>query len=199
MSDARSEVATRWKMPDLHSPDNPQNRPSLHTAGELDNISLSAKQEGFNEGFNEGRASGLAHADVLLTRLQGVLDNLARPLTALDEEIEHELLQLTVKVSERILRKVLPTEPESLAEFIREGVELLQPSDRQISIYVNNEDAAALTELLSTGGGEGWRILPDHLLKPGDVRIQTDSGALDGTIAARLDAIFHDLTEVNPP
>lgn len=180
--------AVRWHMPDLNGAG------SLHTAQELDGISTAAREEGFNQGFDEGKAAGLAHADVLLTRLTGVLENLARPLTALDEEIEHELLQLTLSLCERILRKSLPQEPESLAAFIREGVELLQPSERQVSIHVHPDDASALTELLSSSG-EGWRIVPDRVLKPGDVRIQTDSGAFDGSLTARLEAMLRDLEE----
>lgn len=187
--------ATRWKMPELHGPASNNGVAPLHTAEELDSISHSAREEGFKQGYQEGMTSGLAHADVLITRLQGLFENLARPLATLDDEIEQELLQLTLKLSERILRKMLPQEPEALASFIREGVELLQPTDRQVSIYVSPDDANALAELI-TSSGEGWRVLPDRVLKPGDVRIQTDSGALDGTVSARLESILRDLTEV---
>lgn len=193
-SATKGGAATVWKMPNLKGEASNQGTPPLHTAEELDSISSTARDEGFRNGYEEGMAAGLAHADVLITRTKGILENFARPLAALDDEIEQELLQLTLSLCERILRKTLPQEPESIAAFIREGIELLQPADRQVSIYVNNEDASALTELLGNAG-EGWRILPDRVLKPGDIRIQTDSGALDGALLTRLESMLRDLME----
>ncbi|GEM_PF-3175708 len=190
------ESAIRWQMPNLNGVAGNQGAGSLHTAQELDSISATAREEGFNQGYQEGKAAGLAHADVLITRMQGVLENMGRPLHALDEEIQHELLQLCLQLCERILRKALPQEPEALAGFIREGIELLQPTDRVVSIYLCPDDATALTEMLGNNG-EGWRVLHDRVLRPGDVRIQTDSGALDGTLQARLEAMLNDLMEGN--
>ncbi|MDX1496057.1 MAG: FliH/SctL family protein [Salinisphaeraceae bacterium] len=193
-SSVASQAAKRWQMPDLGNSSVNQDGSPLHTAEELDRISTSAREEGFDQGYQEGKAAGLAHADVLLTRVHGVMENLVRPLQALDEEIEHELLQLSLKLCERILRKQLPMDPEAMAGFIREGIELLQPTDRQVSIHLCPDDATALGELLGKDN-QDWRIMHDRMLQPGDVRIQTDSGALDGRLPVRLEAMLNDLLE----
>ncbi|MGB1579983.1 MAG: FliH/SctL family protein [Nevskiales bacterium] len=193
-SSVADRAAIRWQMPDLGHAGAGTDTGPLHTAEELDSISTTAREEGFDQGYQEGKAAGLAHADVLITRMQGVLENLVRPLQALDDEIEHELLQLCLKLSERILRKHLPLDPEAMAGFIREGIELLQPTDRLVSIHLCPDDATALSELLGEDN-QDWRIMHDRMLQPGDVRIQTDSGALDGRLPARLEAMLNDLLE----
>lgn len=188
--------AQRWSMPSIGEVataktliDEPP-RPALHTADELDAIADAARQEGYQQGFAEGRMAGLAHADVLITRVQGVLANLARPLEAVDDETQQQLTELSLMLAERILRQTLPQQPTSLLGFIRESLDVLNSDGREVALHLHPEDASAVTELIAPDASCKWRVTPDRNLRPGDVRIQTPTGAIDGRVRQRLEALL---------
>ncbi|ROR34931.1 flagellar assembly protein FliH [Inmirania thermothiophila] len=189
----RAGEAERWQAPEVGASGTVR-RHALPTAEEIERIQRQAWEEGFTEGreagYREGRAAGEAEVRAAARRLEALCDLLARPLQALDEEVERELVQLALAVAQQLVRRELRTDPGEVVAVVREALAALPVAERLVRVHLHPEDAALVREALSLSGEErAWKVVEDPTITRGGCRVETDVSRLDATVENRLAVI----------
>lgn len=163
-----------------------------------------ARQAGHAAGYSAGLAQGLAEgrqhaADALAgdaTHLAALLDSLAMPLAALEQELLDNLLQLACALARQVVRRELTAVPTRIGELVREGVAALPPAARQINVHLNPLDIDLVRGISPRGRGDTrWELVADASLTRGGCRISSESSEVDLTLETRLGEVFARLLE----
>ena len=148
------------------------------------------RKEGFNKGYQEGQVKAEAEVKNTIQYLHSICLTLAKPLEQLDDEIEQNLVELTLSIAKQLVRRELKIEPGEIIGIVKQAIGALPVSARNPIIYLHPEDLNLVRQALSIGDEDrSWRIEEDLLLKRGDCRVETESSYIDSTIEGRLAAI----------
>lgn len=186
-----SEVR-RWDLPDFSPPPTPP--VPKHTAEQLDDIERMAYEDGFARGHADGHAKGLAEgaakAREQAEALRILLAHAARPLAALDAEVERALVALALEVGHRLAQATLAQSPEAVAGMIHEALGALAGPTRDARIHLHPADIDLLGDTLALSDDHaGWRLVPDPALMRGDCLITTDAARVDARLDSREAAV----------
>lgn len=162
--------------------------PPPPSAAQLEAIEAAAAREGqergYAEGYAQGRAEGAAEVAAESTRLRELLQHLANPLAEIDNRTEQALVALMLELARRLVQQELVADPVKMLGVVRDAVAHIAQPVRGLRIRLNPEDAGIVADHLQTEtANEGWQIVPDRQLMPGDCVVETDSARVD----ARLD------------
>ncbi len=185
----------RWQMPvfDVSGTANVQD--ALPTAAQMEAVEAAAYQEGFERGRSEGHAAGNRAVQAEAQRLRGLIEQIARPLAHLDDEVEHVLLDLAVAVARRLLGEELTLAPERVATIARDALLALPPYVRDVRLHLHPEDAALVgAQLTPPPEAQNFRVVTDPALARGDCRLFTESAQIDARLDARLNVIAQSLS-----
>ena len=179
----------RWAMPVVEQPE-PRGAAQRRTVAELEAIGDQARREGYEQGLAEGRQAAHDELQGKLQQLRGLCDALARPLAEADAAVERQLAELAMLVARGVLQAELRLHPEHLLNVVRKAIGALPAATARVDIIVHPESAALLRDGLVEAGEQGWRIVEDPQLKPGDCRIAGADSRIDGSIETRLGAMI---------
>ncbi|PBJ81928.1 flagellar assembly protein FliH [Lysobacteraceae bacterium NML93-0399] len=187
-------TAVRWYAPPLEEPapepveEAPVELPRPPSLEEIQRIRDDAQREGFEEGLAQGRADGLAQAQSEMRRLsaqfEGILDNFSRPLARLENEVVAALGELAVRIAGSLVGRAYQSEPALLAELVGEAVATVGGAAREVEVRLHPDDIEALDPLLNLDAST--RLVADHALTRGDLRVHAESVRIDGSLEARL-------------
>ena len=201
-ADELAGAIERWDAPRMVSVTDVEDETSLLTVEAIEALQQEAQQEGYKAGFEEGRQAGFkagqeaGEKDISqkLAYLQQILTGLQSPLADLDQQIEHDLVNLSITMARQLIRRELKQEPEHVIGAMRAALQALPISDRQLKVYVHPQDLSIIQKGLSLDGDEGqWRWLEDPLLTRGGVKIETANTMVDATVEARLNSVISKL------
>jgi len=190
-----SEVV-RWLAPELDLGNRPAPAPEPEappvvkppTLEEIQAIQEAARQEGYKAGLAQGHKEGLAKGEAEIRRLtaqiEGILDNFTRPLARLEDEVTAALGELAVRIAGSLVGRAYAADPALLADLVREALDAVGGTSREVEVRLHPDDIQALAPLLSLGAGA--RLLPDPSLGRGDLRVHAETVRIDGTLEARL-------------
>jgi flagellar biosynthesis/type III secretory pathway protein FliH len=139
----------------------------------------------------EGHAEGLARAAAQLAAAQA---ERARWLAAAEEDA----VALGLDVARRILGRELQLDAAAVRASAEEAL-LAARGRRRITLRLHPAAAAALRDqvgpLAAMAGLSSLRLVPDPALGPGDAHVETEAGAVDARLEARLEAFRSALAE----
>ena len=188
----------RWMAPSLDldehpapaQADEPAELPRPPSLEEIQSIRDEALREGHAEGYASGHAEGFAQGQAELRRLtaqiEGILDNFSRPLARLENEVVAALGELAVRIAGGLVGRAYEADPTLLADLVAEAVDAVGGAAREAEVRLHPHDIAALTPLLSLM--PATRLIADHALARGDLRVHAESVRIDGSLDARLRA-----------
>lgn len=199
--DEEAQAFDTWQAPIVEGPisaklDEAPSQPP--TAGALQALQKEAYKEGYelgrkegkSAGFNEGLSEAKMKTEQQLQTLHQLFNKLAEPLHKLDEEVEQNLVELTIQIARHLVRREFKIEPGEIVAVVRGALSALPTSARNPRIYLHPEDADLVRNALSVGDEDsGWRIEEDLLMMRGDCRVETESSLIDASIEAKLSAI----------
>jgi flagellar assembly protein FliH len=193
----RATVAERWSLPNVDGPIVGMRRDTRTRDAEATRISGAARQAELDRGYEAGVAAGRAELqsqnDALtarIARLDEILGRMVEPLSALDEEVEHQLLLLALAVGKQLARRELKADPGQIAAMIREAVGRLPAAARDVRVHLHPEDAAAIAERLATAGQErAWKVIEDPTLTRGGCLVRSENSQIDARVESRVNAI----------
>jgi len=160
----------------------------------------AAEREARERGYADGHAAGIeaakrehqaamAELGKRVQEMDGLLALLARPLAALDREVERQLAQLAGAIARQLVRRELKAHPDEIIAVIRETVALLPVTAREVRVHLHPEDAALVRQLLSeTSGERAWAIAEDPIIARGGCRVTSQSSMIDAQLETRLGA-----------
>jgi flagellar assembly protein FliH len=159
---------------------------------EADDIRLRAVSEGKEEGRAEA-SSNIEHS--LETLNQAVIER-----KKIIKDAESELLRLSIKVAEQIIRSEVSLHRDVCLNIVAEAI--ARVSDReQLIVRVNREDAEYLKRYKDRLAGildgvKSFTILEDSLVEPGGCVIETNLGFIDAKISTKLRSIEEAMNKV---
>ena len=201
ISDEEAERFNTWQAPLVEGPISAkvgEVSSGPPTAGALQALHKEAYDEGFalgrkegkTAGYNEGIAEARQKLEQQEQQLTQLLNKLAEPLEKLDEEVEHNLVELTIQIARHLVRREFKIEPGEIVAVVRGALSALPVSARNPRIYLHPEDAVLVRNALSVSEEDSsWRIEEDLLMMRGDCRVETESSLIDASIEAKLSAI----------
>lgn len=139
----------------------------------------------------EALRAELAAARAMIAENAVAMASLRREILA---SSERELVQLSVAIAERIVRRELRADPEMIARWAHEGLGALGEHD-ELCVVVSQDVAATLPEgrfrqLL----GDGVALKVDLELAPGRCEVRGRHGRYDASVEARMAAILDALS-----
>jgi type III secretion system HrpE/YscL family protein len=137
------------------------------------------KNQAREQGFNEGLASwNKAIADAMAAREQTFRDN------------EQQIVQLAVKIAEKIIGERLDADPGAIVAIIRQALKSVH-RERSLIIKVNPEheevvrsQVAALVE--STGGQREIQVVASAAVPVGGCVVESEFGVIDAKLETQL-------------
>jgi flagellar assembly protein FliH len=189
MSLARSKIAS-WSPPAVEGP--------LVARGPNADELPAPDRQAWERGFAAGQQAGVIairdeHAALTATlsnqvqQLAQVLEYLAQPLSALDADVELQLMNLACGIAKGVIRRELKLQPDAIIALVRDTVKLLPIATREIRVHLHPEDAAIVRERLSAAAGErAWTVLEDPMLSRGGCLVRGDDSTVDVRIEQRV-------------
>ncbi len=189
-----------WQLPDVgNSQDIPQPSQDATTPQSLDEMIRQAKEEAFAQGV----AHGVSQAQSTLAndasnewqqkvnQLDGLISSLNEPLNATDENVEKEILNLVMSMTQRLCRHELSINPEQVMTIVQEAKALLPANAKNIQIHVHPEDAALMRQAMQEKGDDSISayLHENHELSRGDCKVVSDAGQIDATLEARINEL----------
>jgi flagellar assembly protein FliH len=185
-------AASRWELPEINGPVLTANRRVADLAG--------LEREAWEKGYAEGREAATAavrkeqqattvELDRRVQNLAAILDFLAKPIAALDEEVQRQLVTLAGAIARHIVRRELKTNPDEIVAVIRETVALLPLAAREVRVHLNPEDARLVRSRLAEASGErAWSIAEDPIISRGGCRVTSENSTIDAQLDQRIGA-----------
>ncbi len=173
--------------------------PSLMTAAQLETIQKQAHKEGFEQGKKEGFKYG--HKEALEEGRQQLQENsknleqifhaLETPFKHLDEQVEQELVALSIAIVKQLVRREIKTDPNQILGVVREAIGILPVSSRHVRLLLHPDDAELVRGVYAATETElGWIIVEDPILARGGCRVLTDTSQIDATLESRLASLI---------
>jgi flagellar assembly protein FliH len=160
------------------------------TASHLEDLQKQAYDEAYSEGYAAGLEAGEADLKQRTERLDQLLASLARPYELLDESVEKSLVDLAITIAKQLFRRELRVDPTHIIGVVREAIQLLPGSSRDVRIKLHPEDMALVAELLAKPEGErAWSMEEDPLIDRGGCRVVTENSQIDAQVDKRFEAV----------
>jgi flagellar assembly protein FliH len=165
------------------------------TADQLAQIQKQAHDEGFEQGRRKGLQAARTEVDATLQRLEKIIHSLAVPLQAVDEQVEGELLQLSIAIARQIIRRELQSDPQQVIGVVRDALSALPSAARNVRIHLNPEDALLVREKLvpADDAEMPWKIVDDLTLTRGGCRVESATSRIDASLEKRLNSVTAEL------
>lgn len=180
--------AQRWDLPIVSDKERKIN-PAL-MAKEIEHLKVRAYAEGYEHGREQGRKAGEAEMHAAILRLDQVLMVMHQPLAQLDDEVEHELVELAFAVARQIVRREIRLDPGQVMAVIREVLASLPISVRTVRLHLHPDDALLVREALHRAEGvRAWEVIDDPTVTRGGCRVWTENSHVDATIETRIAAL----------
>jgi flagellar assembly protein FliH len=183
----------------------PQEIFAMPTAEEIEALQREAREEasrqgyqegydqGFQEGYEKGRQQGFNEGqdevNQLIAQFHELVSSLTDPLHAVDEQVETELVNLTVALTKQLVRRELKADPGQIVAVVREALAALPSSSRKVNLYLHPEDLDIVRSALALDeSGQRWKLVEDPLLTRGGCRVISETSVIDGSVEKRLAA-----------
>jgi flagellar assembly protein FliH len=165
-------------------------QPAEPTADEWQARVAAARQSGYQDGYRDGLAALEGFKQSFATQATSQVGALLRSFDAQLDRLDAELAQAAARTAVHLARQVLRSElqghPELVARVAAEAINNVLLSARHITVHVHPLDlplvAEGAEEALQARGG---RLLASPTVERGGVRVESDVGAVDASIATR--------------
>jgi len=194
--------------------------PEPLTAEEIEEIRQAAFEEGFNQGkeegfakgYEEGKAQGIeegtvqgietgteeglaqgkATIDALGENWQNLIEQLDKPLASVEKNVEDQLLNLVVQLTEAVVLQEAKTNPDILMAAINTGIKSLPSNEANTQIYLNPDDIKQVEQQFGEQHikESGWKLLPAPQLSPGSCQIENSTSNIDLQMKSRLKQVL---------
>ncbi|MFT7005723.1 MAG: flagellar assembly protein FliH [Colwellia sp.] len=194
--------------------------PEPLTAEDIEEIRQAAHEEGFNqgkeegfakgyeegktqgltegtaEGVEEGKEKGLAQGEdaiaTLSERWESLIEQLNKPLASVEKNIEDQLLNLVIQLTEAVVLQEAKTNPDILIAAIATGIKALPSNEANTKIYLHPDDIKHVEQQFGEQHirESGWHLLPAPQVSPGSCQIENSTSNIDLQMKSRLKQVL---------
>lgn len=220
-SEAELEMLRIWSLPDVSSGEEneamnirrppPVTEPTpILTVEEIEAMQTQAYdesfqqgqkdgfQQGYDQGYEQGSKQGYEEKIQLLeqqaAQFSALMTALSEPFKELDEEVERELVKLSIAVATQIIRREIKLDPGQIVAAVKQAINVLPLSAQKITLYLHPEDAELVRSALSLDDiSPAWSVIEDPLITRGGCKVDTDVSHIDASVENRLAAVIANL------
>ena len=147
-------------------------------------------EEGFTKGLADGEEEGRRRFDAILSKVGGILDYLTRERDKALSGCRHEMVELILRISERVIR----IEGETIRSLIAENLKLLleeSASKDEMVLHLNPADLPEVQTMMSEKNGPlpRHKLAADPSVPVGEARVRSRAVNVDLSFARRFEAI----------
>lgn len=151
---------------------------------------ISIKEQAARDGYEKG----IKEASDAIEEMQKSIAGFFEYKEELFEAISDNLLDISIKVAEKIIKKEVETDKKVLDAIIHDAMKSLAKDENKIILKVNPTDVEYTKEivpkLLSSGQFEAKiYVSGDKEVDEGSTVIETSNGVIDATISTQLELI----------
>ncbi len=148
------------------------------------------------EGRKEGEAAGQAAWKAAIENAARSVSQITALRGKLRKEAEQDVVQLSLAIAKRVLRRELSVDPEALVGLVRTAFERIEMREVH-RVRVRPADAPAVTEFLARlGGTQKVEVSPDVGLDAGAILVESARGQLDTSLETQLTEIERGFTDL---
>jgi flagellar assembly protein FliH len=158
------------------------------------------REEAHQAGFTDGVAAGMSEGSRLTAEAERILDEAHKTRREMMDNLEPDLLDLIVGITEKLLYKKAVFDPKMILHLIRAGFAEITSTDSsdEISVLVSDTDYETVVEnreelLKIVGGGTKLEIVRDPSLSKSDCVIKTAFGYIDTSLALSMEELKENL------
>lgn len=175
---------------------------------EAETLREQAREQGYRQGLAAGMEEGKKLYETAKTELESYYEAAQQQVIQIQEEMqrlfeerftaqEEPLKKLVLDVAEQVIRHQVTEFPHLLEQVLREALERLAHAEK-VRLLVPREQLqwfAEKKELIREAAprAEQIAVAPHHLLKPGDMIVETDRGTVDARVKEKLAAVEQNL------
>lgn len=147
---------------------------------------------GLEEGVTQGLAEGIETSEQQVAAMQTLLEQLHQPLVNVEKNVEAQLLQLVVQLTQAVTKHEAKTNPDILLSAIAEGIKALPGQESQIQILLHPQDIKLVEKQFGAQHiqEQGWRLLAAPQLSPGSCQLENSTSNIDLSVKARLNEVL---------
>ncbi len=161
---------------------------------ECERRAQEARAAGAREGEEAGRKRAAADLQPVLERLARSAAEISALRARLRREAEEDLVELSIAIARRVLRREIAADPEALKGVIHAALEKLE--GREISrVWAHPSHTQMLTAYLRDAGAAAVEVIADPSREPGAVVFESARGDLDASVETQLREIERGLTD----
>lgn len=160
---------------------------------EAQNIKEAAAKEGYQEGLMQAKAD--------LQDVKNAIASFAGAKQEVFEYIAPDILEISVEIAQKIIKKELQQDPTIIIDNIMEILKGLSKEETKITLRVNPAQVSLLkSEIPSVMSNVGLDakvlIVSDDAIMEGGCMVTTTNGVIDATIETQLAVISEALKEI---
>jgi len=154
-----------------------------------------AKQAAFEEGKQKAWQEGAAEITAALDRLAQKLNEVAALRSKMRMYAEMDIVKLGLAIAQRILRRELTTDPETIHGLVHAALQKIQNRDiLKVRVYPAGAEALKAS-LARAGAAPAIQVVSDAMLKTGDLLFETSVGELDASVETQLQEVERGLAD----
>lgn len=154
-----------------------------------------AKQAGFEEGRQKALQEAAGQMTAALDRMAQKLNEVAGLRNKMRLFAEMDIVKLGLAIAQRILRRELTTDPETIHGLVHAALQKIQNKDIfRVRVYPAGAEGLKAS-LARAGAAPAIQVIPDPTLKTGDLLFETSVGELDASVETQLQEVERGLAD----
>lgn len=168
--------------------------------GQLEGEQLKdqAYKTGFEQGYQEGFANSEQEAIKLAEQTKALLETLVKDKAQIFQKYEHEMVDLVILLTEKILGTTAETKPEVINNIVKRVLAEVGEAEK-IVIKVNPIHIPYLKSFDDQqldSQSKKFQIIEDSTLQPGECMVISENGFIEARITEQLEVLKQTLLEV---
>jgi len=163
------------------------------TVEEIEALQKQAYDEAVKAGREEGLKQGLEEMQAKAKQLQNMFNFLQQPLNDMGKQVEQQLTELAIMLSEKLLQKESKLDVQHIQNLVHDSLEYLPVKSRDIQVRLNADDIALLTQAEIDIDQQSWSCVADNSITPGGCVIESSSSHIDATVETRVQQLVDQL------
>jgi len=159
-----------------------------------------ARVKGYQEGFEAGRNDGLESVENLIQEAKNIVDLSRKDYFEKLENAELEIIDLAVKIAEKIVGKSIDSDPEYWNQLVKTALkEVREHEDIKIFVHPSKfeltKSQKKMLEAILHDSNDIY-IYPDDELEENACIIETSFGTIDASVDSQLTEIKKQLLQI---
>ncbi len=143
--------------------------------------------EGLEKGLAEGKESGSEQVKEHIEHLASMLEQLHKPVEQIEQELESELVKLSVSLAKAVIRSEVKTNSDIIFQALSEGLKVLPIQEKTYQIHLHPDDIGLIKTHFSQQeiDNHNWIFIESPDMSRGGCDITTENNAVDVSIERR--------------